>query len=123
MEKYLKEIKSRVQQVNQIFKNEKEKKVQEAYAKYNDVLKHLATTQEHLDGEIQKAVGQLKKSALDLEKNLMAYKSKAQVKIQQIEGLLIKKARKVKKSSSKKTRKTTTSKTKRKKSTSRKATM
>ena len=121
MEKYLKEIRSRVQQVNQIFKNEKEKKIQEAYTKYSDVLKHLASTQAHLDEEIQKAVGQLKKSATDLEKNLKVYKTKAQGKIQEIEGLLIKKAKSSMKRNKTRAKKTS-KKTTRKKTTTKKAT-
>ncbi len=78
---------------NKYLHSEKEKKVKQAHTKYKTILKTISSTQKTFDKEVHKAIVHLKKSAVQVEKNLMGYKKKAITQKKQLEKILAKKSK------------------------------
>lgn len=64
----------------------------QAVKKYKDLAKKVVAAENNLQKEVQKVVAQVKKSATDVEKNLAAYKKKAQAQRSKIEKAIASKA-------------------------------
>lgn len=95
------EIKKKESELKNRFDQKKDEKIELAWKKYQEIVKALGTSEAKLEKEVTRTVSKIKKSADDLEKNLLAYKQKAIVQKTKLEKVLFKKTSK--KASSKKT--------------------
>jgi len=80
-----------VTELNKVNKDLKTKGSQwnkQAHTRYKTILKNISSTQKNLDKEVSKALVQLKKSAGQVEKNLITYKKKAMAQKSKLEKML-----------------------------------
>lgn len=117
-QKLSKELRQKGAEINRNMKSNKT--VSEAKAQYKKIMAKVANSQKQLDKELDKALGKIRKSAADVEKNLQFYKKKAAAQSKKLEKSL--KAQ-TKATSKKKTSRKASKKTSRKasKKTSRKS--
>lgn len=94
------EIKKKEAELKNRFDQEKEEKIEMAWKKYQEIVKVLSSSEAKLEKEVNRTVAKIKKSADDLEKNIVAYKKKAIAQKTKLEKSLFKKA--MKKASAKK---------------------
>ena len=73
------------------FDAQKEEKLELAWQKYQEIVKVLSASEEKLEKEVNLTLNKIKKSADDLEKNIVVAKKKAIAKKAQLEKSLFKK--------------------------------
>lgn len=103
------EIKKKEVQLKGRFDQQKEEKIEMAWEKYQELIKVLSVSEGKLEKEVNQTISKIKKSADDLEKNIVAYKKKALAKKSELEKSLFKKQM-AKKTTKKAAGKTTTKK-------------
>lgn len=85
------ELKSLSKDLNSKFKAEKSRTVQQALAKYQELLRGISKAQSDLDREVNKAIAKIIKSAETVEQNLSLFKKKAITQKAKIEKAMPKK--------------------------------
>jgi hypothetical protein len=85
------EIKKKEVQLKGRFDQQKEQKIEMAWEKYQELIKVLSVSEGKLEKEVNQTISKIKKSADDLEKNIVAYKKKALAKKSELEKSLFKK--------------------------------
>jgi hypothetical protein len=85
------EIKKKEVQLKGRFDQQKEEKIEMAWEKYQELIKVLSVSEGKLEKEVNQTISKIKKSADDLEKNIVAYKKKALAKKSELEKSLFKK--------------------------------
>ena len=85
------EIKKRESDLKGKFDAQKEEKLELAWQKYQEIVKVLSASEEKLEKEVNLTLNKIKKSADDLEKNIVVAKKKAIAKKAQLEKSLFKK--------------------------------
>lgn len=84
------EIKKRETELKGSFDQKKEEKLEQAWKKYQEIVKVLSTSEEKLEKEVNITLGKIKKSASTLEKNIVVAKKKAIAKKNELEKTLFK---------------------------------
>lgn len=95
------EIKKRETELKGKFDKTKDQKVEQAWAKYQEIVKVLSASEEKLEKEVSSTIGKIKKSADALEKNIQVAKKKAIVQKAKLEKALFKKTMTAKKGAAK----------------------
>ena len=85
------EIKKKEVQLKGRFDQQKDEKIEMAWEKYQELIKVLSKSEGKLEKEVNQTITKIKKSADDLEKNIVAYKKKALAKKSELEKSLFKK--------------------------------
>jgi len=85
------EIKKKEVQLKGRFDKQKDEKIEMAWEKYQELIKVLSKSEGKLEKEVNQTITKIKKSADDLEKNIVAYKKKALAKKTELEKSLFKK--------------------------------
>lgn len=85
------EIKKKEVELKGRFDAQKEEKIEMAWEKYQELIKVLSVSEGKLEKEVNQTITKIKKSADDLEKNIVAYKKKALAKKTELEKSLFKK--------------------------------
>lgn len=114
------EIKKKESELKQAFDEKKEKQVELAWKKYQEIVKVLSVSEAKLEKEVNTTLSKIKKSADSLEKNIASYKKKAIVQKTKLEKALFHKTTSKKSTAKKATVKAAAPKTT-KKSASKKA--
>ncbi|MGE5085042.1 MAG: actin-binding protein [Bacillota bacterium] len=97
------EIKKREEAIKGKFDQKKDQKIEQAWEKYQEIVKVLSASEEKLEKEVNSTIAKIKKSADDLEKNIAAAKKKALAQKQKLEKVLFKKSMKTTKTTAGKT--------------------
>ncbi len=84
------EIKKREAELKGSFDQKKEEKLEQAWKKYQEIVKVLSTSEEKLEKEVNMTLGKIKKSADALEKNIIVAKKKAIAKKTELEKTIFK---------------------------------
>ena len=95
------EIKKRETELKGKFDKTKDQKVEQAWAKYQEIVKVLSASEEKLEKEVSSTIGKIKKSADALEKNIQVAKKKAILQKAKLEKALFKKTMTAKKGAAK----------------------
>jgi hypothetical protein len=95
------EIKKREGELKGKFDKSKDQKIQQAWEKYQDIVKVLSASEEKLEKEVSSTIAKIKKSADSLEKNIQVAKKKAIVQKAKLEKALFKKTMTAKKGAAK----------------------
>lgn len=82
------EIKKKESELKQAFDKKKEKQVEMAWKKYQEIVKVLSVSEAKLEKEVNTTLSKIKKSADSLEKNIASYKKKAIVQKTKLEKAL-----------------------------------
>lgn len=93
-QKLNKEIKKKETELKDTFDKKKDQKIELAWKKYQEIVKVLGASEEKLEKEVNTTIAKIKKSADDLEKNIVAYKKKAIAQKSKLEKTLFKKTMK-----------------------------
>ena len=104
------EIKKREEALKGKFDQKKDQKIEQAWEKYQEIVKVLSASEEKLEKEVNSTIAKIKKSADDLEKNIAVAKKKALAQKQKLEKALFKKSMKTTKKAAGKTARKTTKK-------------
>lgn len=91
------EIKKREGELKGKFDKSKDAKIQQAWVKYQEIVKVLSASEEKLEKEVSSTIAKIKKSADSLEKNIQVAKKKAIVQKAKLEKALFKKTMTAKK--------------------------
>ncbi|WP_413558591.1 actin-binding protein [Bdellovibrio sp. HCB209] len=95
------EIKKRETEIKGKFDKTKDQKIEQAWAKYQEIVKVLSASEEKLEKEVTVTISKIKKSADALEKNIQVAKKKAIVQKAKLEKALFKKTMTAKKGAAK----------------------
>lgn len=101
------ELKKKETELKKLFDQKKEEKVAVALKKYKDVIKTLNISEKKLEKEVSSAISQIKKSADNVEKNIVIYRKKAVAQANKIEKALFANKKKTTKKAAPTTKKTT----------------
>lgn len=100
------ELKKKETEIKKLFDQKKDEKIAVALKKYKELIKTLNSSERKLEKEVSSAISQIKKSADNVEKNIVHYRKKAVAQAGKIEKTLFA----AKKKATKKTTKKTTAK-------------
>jgi SMC interacting uncharacterized protein involved in chromosome segregation len=101
------EIKKREGAIKGRFDAKKDEKIEQAWEKYQEIVKVLSASEEKLEKEVNSTIEKIKKSADTLEKNIQVAKKKAIVQKAKLEKALFKKTMTSKKKAAPKAKATT----------------